>query len=228
VRNHELQWYQPDNAKCANGILVIEARREKTPNPNYDPNSRRWQLSRKESDYTSAAIETRGKQSWRYGRFEMRARIDIRPGSWPAFWCMGIRGGWPACGEVDIMEYYRDVLLANVGWKGNGPNGTSWNTGKKPLKDLPANWADQFHIWRMDWDENSINLYCDDQLLNTQDLTRALNPDGTNPFHQPHYLLLNQAIGGDCGGDPSGTSFPVRFEIDYVRIYQKPSQMPAK
>lgn len=223
VRNHEAQWYQSDNATCRDGKLIIEARRETKPNPDYVEGSREWQRARKESQYTSAAIETRGKHSWKYGRFILRARIDVRAGSWPAFWMMGEHGGWPACGEVDVMEYYKDVLLANVGWKGNGPNGTSWNTGKKPLKDLPPDWSEKFHTWRMDWDEKSISLYCDDQLLNTQDLSKALNPNGTCPFHQPAYLLINQAIGGDCGGDPSKTQFPVRYEVDYVRVYQKPS-----
>lgn len=84
-------------------------------------------------------------------------------------------------------------------------------------------WSGKFHVWRMDWDEKAIRLYVDDTLLNTTDLkdTFNKNPEGKNPFHQPHYILLNLAIGGANGGDPSKTDFPARFEVDYVRIYQK-------
>lgn len=221
VRNNELQWYQPENATCAGGFLVIEARRETKPNPRYRPGSKSWRERRPNIQYTSASVITRGKHAWRYGRFEMRGKIDTRPGSWPAFWMLGTSGRWPASGEVDIMEYYRGTLLANLVWARRGGNGQQWNTGKKPLSDYPPGWADQFHTWRMDWDENSIELYCDGELLNRQDLSRTINPDGSNPFHQPAYLLLNQAIGGDNGGDPSNTKFPVRFVVDYVRVYQK-------
>jgi beta-glucanase (GH16 family) len=85
-------------------------------------------------------------------------------------------------------------------------------------------WDEKFHIWRMDWDEKAIKLYLDNELLNTIDLTKTLNPKGQkirNPFHQKHYLLLNLAIGGNAGGDPSKTEFPSKYEIDYVRVYQQ-------
>ena len=223
VRNDELQWYQPDNATCAGGFLVIEARRESKPNPRHEPGSDNWRRRRETIEYTAASLITRGKHSWRYGRFEVRGKIDTRPGSWPAFWTLGVKGGWPANGEVDVMEYYRGKLLANVVWARTGGNGQQWNTGTRPLSDYPRGWADQFHTWRMDWDEDSIELYCDGELLNRQDLAKTINPDGSNPFHQPAYLLLNQAIGGTNGGDPSKTKFPVRFTVDYVRVYQKPA-----
>ena len=85
-------------------------------------------------------------------------------------------------------------------------------------KNDPA-WVKKFHIWRMDWNKDSINLYIDDILINTTTLAETVNPDGVNPFKQPHYLLLNLALGGN-GGNPSETKFPIRFEIDYVRVYQ--------
>jgi beta-glucanase (GH16 family) len=86
-----------------------------------------------------------------------------------------------------------------------------------------AAWAAAFHVWRMDWDETSITLFCDDQLLNKVELQQLTNKDGSgiNPFKQPHYMLLNLAIGGTNGGDPANTPFPARFEVDYVRVYQK-------
>jgi beta-glucanase (GH16 family) len=87
----------------------------------------------------------------------------------------------------------------------------------------PAAWSKRFHLWRMDWDERSIRLYVDGLLLNTTDLSETINGDaeGKNPFHQPHYMILNLAIGGMNGGDPSSTPFPTRFEVDYVRVYQR-------
>ncbi len=229
VRNGEVQWYQPDNAECRDGKLLIEARREAIPNSMYVPGSTRWPTSQPQTAYTSACVKTIGKHSWLYGRFEIRAKIDTPMGSWPAFWMMGDHGGWPACGEVDIMEYYRNVLRANVAWaKAGEAYASAWNSVKKPIAEFPPDWSNQFHTWRMDWDADFIKLYCDDQLLNTQDLTKTINPDGTNPFHSPMYFLLNEAIGGTCGGDPTNTAFPVKFEIDYVRVYQKPSHIAGQ
>jgi len=233
VRNGELQWYQEQNAYCKGGLLVIEARRESKANPFYNPGATVGPASRKNVEYTSASVTTRGKRSFFYGRIEIRARINVAQGSWPAAWLMGGTGFWPACGEVDLMEYYQRLLLANVAWAGaggKGAGGSVWNSARVPLGDLGEKWASQFHIWRMDWDADFIRLYCDGQLLNTQSLSTTLNsPEAVagghaakNPFHQPMYLILNQAIGGSMGGDPSRTPFPIRYEIDYVRVYQKP------
>jgi beta-glucanase (GH16 family) len=223
VRNEELQWYQPENARCENGLLIIEARREKKPNPNYEPGSTRWTRSRESADYTSSSVTTKGLHSWQYGRFEMRGRIDTRTGMWPAFWTLGTSGRWPACGEIDIMEFYRTMLLANVAWRSANGSEPEWDDSRKPITEFadPA-WSDKFHVWRMDWDEKAIKLYVDGQLLNDVDLAKTFNADaeGKNPLRQPHYVILNLAI-GSTGGDPSETSFPARFEVDYVRIYQK-------
>lgn len=230
VRNEEAQWYQEENATCSKGMLVIEARREKVRNPRYRPGSRNWQSSREFAEYTSSCLITKGLHSWKHGRFEMRGRIDTRAGIWPAWWTLGIEGGWPAGGEIDIMEYYRNMLLANVAWQGQQPNGrrfTKWDDLKLPLPELGDDWSNQFHVWRMEWDETKIELSVDGRVLNTTDLKEAVNPDGTRPaqpFQQPHYMLLNLAIGGANGGDPSATEFPSRFEVDYVRVYQRPAQ----
>lgn len=232
VRNNELQFYQPANASCKAGILTIEARREKVPNLGYDPASKDWRRSRQFADYSSASATTRNHHAFLYGRFEIRARIDTRQGSWPAFWTLGAAQPWPACGEVDIMEFYKSTLLANVAWQGKN-NQPAWHTVKTPLKqftDADPDWSTRFHTWRMDWDEKHIALSVDDQLLNTTDLTTTLNTPTTrpgtpaaepyNPFHHPMYLLLNLAIGSN-GGDPAPTPFPLKYEIDYLRIYQK-------
>jgi len=226
VRNQELQWYQSDNAHCINGVLVIEGRRERLLNPNYKDSSNNWKLSRRYAEYTSSSIKTQGLQQFLYGRLEIRAKIDTSSGSWPAIWTLGIRGGWPLNGEVDIMEFYRikDVptILANLAWGTSEKGGPNWNTKTLPFAEFLAKdpeWAKKFHTWRMDWNKDSISLYLDDTLLNTGVLSKTLNPDNSNPFLQPHYLLLNLAIGSN-GGDPSKTTFPLKYEVDYVRYYK--------
>jgi len=222
VRNEELQWYQPDNARCEDGLLIIEGRRERKTNPNYRPGSNNWKESREYAVYTSSSLTTRRLHSWMYGRFEMRGRIDTRPGLWPAFWALGVQGEWPSCGEIDIMEYYRGMLLANAAWGTEKRWVPKWDDVKKPITDFnDPNWSAKFHVWRMDWDEDNIKLYVDDELLNTVDLKETVNSDGKNPFRQAHYIIVNLAIGGTVGGDPSNTEFPAKYEIDYIRIYKK-------
>lgn len=224
VRNRELQWYQPENARCENGLLVIEGLRERKVNPRYKPDSRNEREAREYAEYTSASLTTRGLHKWMYGRFEMRGRIDTRGGLWPAFWTLGTEGRWPSNGEIDIMEYYRGMLLANAAWGTEKRWVAKWDDLRKPISDFnDPGWSGKFHLWRMDWDSDSIKLYVDNILLNTIDLKETFNKDkeGKNPFHQPHYIILNLAIGGTNGGDPSKTKFPARFEVDYVRIYQK-------
>ena len=223
TRNNELQWYQPQNATCHQGILTIEVRKEHLPNPNYIAGSNNWKTNREFIAYSSTSINTRGQHSWQFGRFIMRARIDVDGGLWPAFWTLGENKPWPSNGEIDIMEYYQNRLLANIAcgsatrWK------AKWYSNSKPLDSLGAGWSKKFHIWRMDWDEDAISLFVDDQLLNRVALKDLVNGDGSNfnPFLQPHYILLNLALGGDNGGDPSDTQFPRKFEIDYVRVYQR-------
>ena len=224
ARNEEFQWYQPENARVEGGHLVIEGRRERKANPRYSAAGTDWRSRREFAEYTSASLTTRGRRSWQYGRFEMRGRIDVRPGLWPAWWTLGVQGPWPANGEIDIMEYYRGMLLANVAWGSERRNSAVWDDLRKPITDFDPEWASRFHVWRMDWDEKAIRLYVDDVLLNETDLDQTFNRDaeGRNPLRQPHYMILNLAIGGTNGGDPSATEFPARFEVDYVRVYQRP------
>jgi beta-glucanase (GH16 family) len=227
VRNEELQWYQEDNATCANGVLLIEGRREEISNPNFKAGSQSWRTSRETAHYTSSSINTRGLKKWQYGRFEIRARIDTTLGSWPAIWTLGTEKQWPSNGEIDIMEFYRvndqPTVLANAVWGTAKQYVGKWHTERIPYAHFlakDADWHKKFHIWRMDWTKESIKLYLDDELLNTTLLSETVNPDGFNPFMQPHYLLLNLAIGGN-GGNPDRSVFPIRYEVDYVRVYQE-------
>lgn len=225
-RNNELQWYQPENANVRDGLLVIEGKREKVKNEFFDPSSEDWRRNTEFAEYTAASIHTNGKKTFQYGIMEIRARIDTATGMWPAIWTLGIAKGWPANGEIDIMEYYlvkgAPTILANAAWAHERER-AAWNEATVPFAhflDKDPRWPEKFHIWKMDWTEDYIRLYLDDELLNEVDLSQTLNPDGFNPFHQPHYILLNLAIGSN-GGDPSSTEFPRKYEIDYVRVYQK-------
>jgi len=224
VRNRELQWYQRENAQCENGLLVIEARRQHVQKSDLDPPGRIRKRGRSYAEFTSASLMTKGLHQWTYGRFEMRGRIDTRSGLWPAFWTLGSARPWPACGEIDIMEFYRGQLLANACWGSARQWSAVWDDFKKPIEEFDdSKWSSKFHVWRMDWDSDEIRLFVDDLLLNTVYLKETFNQDSkkSNPFREPHYILLSLAIGGTNGGDPSQTEFPARFEVDYVRVYQQ-------
>jgi len=227
VRNEELQCYQEKNAHCANGVLVIKGRREKISNKNYKAGSQNWKTNRKYAHYSSSSINTKGLNQWLYGRFEIRARIDTTMGSWPAIWTLGLNNAWPSNGEIDLMEFYRvnnsSTILANVAWGTNQQHVAKWHTERIPFSKFIAadpDWAQKFHIWRMDWTPESIKLYLDDVLYNTTLLSETINPDGSNPFSKAQYLLLNLAIGGN-GGNPDKSKFPIKYEVDYVRVYQE-------
>ncbi len=227
VRNQELQWYQEDNASVDGGHLIITGRRENVPNSGYEAGKQDWRKARRAADYTSSSIHTRGKFEFKYGVVEVRAKIDTASGMWPAIWTLGVKNPWPANGEIDIMEFYRvknqPTILANAAWADRGQYRAIWDEEKIPFWELlrsDTDWPSKFHLWRMEWDEHFIRLFLDGRLLNEIDLSKTLNPDGFNPFHQPHYLLLNLAIGSN-GGDPSESTFPKEYRVDYIRVYQK-------
>lgn len=225
VRNNEDQWYEESNAVCRNGMLYITGREDIKRNPRYvrgstDPKERKF------IEFTSSSLATKGLHRWTMGRFVMRAKIPHGEGMWPAFWTVGENGEWPSSGEIDIMEYYRDQLLANVvsgskqRWKGN------WDSSRTSVARLGGSkWLDKFHVWRMDWDTESIRLYVDDRLLNETKLAETNNPNPMwgpkNPFHHPHHIIVNLALGGDNGGDMEKAKLPAEYIIDYVRVYQR-------
>jgi beta-glucanase (GH16 family) len=231
VRNDELQWYQAENAFCENGVLTIEGKKERVKNDKYDKESKDWRKNREYAEYTSSCIRTMGKKEFLYGRFEIRAKIPTAKGAWPAIWTLGKSMEWPSCGEIDIMEFYQiddqPHILANAAWGTEQRYSAKWNTRTYPFKNFlkkDPDWADKFHIWRMDWDEEAICIYLDDELVNETLLNETTNGSlgkHKNPFKQPHYILLNLAIGGKNGGDPDNSEFPLTYEIDYVRVYQK-------
>ena len=232
-RNHEAQWYQKANAYCKDGNLVIEARKEKKSrrNPGFRKNSSRWPENIEKIHYTSASVNTAEKKEFLYGRVEVRAKIPTAGGSWPAIWLLGRGMDWPSNGEIDMMEYYRRLgvphILANACWGTDKPWTAKWNSKAIPFThftDRDAQWVDKFHVWRMDWDEQSIRLYLDDELLNEISQAEAVNGklgNGEQPFKKPQYLLLNLALGGDNGGEIDDAAMPMKYLVDYVRVYQK-------
>ena len=239
VRNHEYQWYQEENAYVKDGILILEGRLDSIVNPRYDMESRNWKHNRAYARYTSASINTRGKFSFRYGRLEVRARIPAVVGSWPAIWTLGNDMPWPSNGEIDIMEFYRDkggkgdpIVLANFCWSSKWGQWTGkWDSSHTKLAhftDKDPDWANKFHVWRLDWTKDKASIYLDDELLNDVNIADAVNEGewgrhwkGHCPFTQEHYILLNLALGGDNGGPIDDAAFPMRYEVDYVRVYQE-------
>jgi beta-glucanase (GH16 family) len=210
--NQELQLYtdRPENVRVENGLLILEARRDQ---PNISGTLR---------EYSSARLRTKHRGDWRYGRFDIRAKLPKGNGIWPAIWMLPTEekyGGWALSGEIDILEF-----------KGHEPNtiygslhfGAGWprNRFTTGTYALPASeFSDDFHIYSLDWRRDKITWLVDDkpyQTLSKWDTEAAAFPA---PFDQSFHLLLNLAVGGGFVGNPdSSTQFPQRFEIDYVRV----------
>lgn len=215
--NNELEAYtnRPHNVLVEDGNLVIRARRENYMGP--DGVSR---------NYTSARLKTAGKFSQAYGRFEARIKIPYGQGLWPAFWMLGDdigSAGWPACGEIDVME--------NIGKEPSTVHGTLHGPGYSANDGITASYnlssgrkfADDFHVFAVEWDADAIHFYIDDVLYATR--ARSDLPAGRKwVFDHPFFLLLNVAVGGDWPGNPDATTvFPQTMLVDYVRIYQPTS-----
>ena len=230
VRNHEAQWYRPESAEVRDGYLVITGEHHEQPLPNPRGNGGWFGFGgdNRPIEYTSACLITKGLHSFQYGRIEARIKAPLTEGSWPAFWTLGVSENWPSCGEIDIFEYYKELVLANFCWSAAGGQWSpEWSTVRIPLgdyrKDDPE-WAEKFHVYAMDWDENRIVLSVDGHAVNDSSIAEVKNAryrSVENPFHQPHYLLVNLALGGDSGGDVTKVPFPVHMFVDYVRVYQK-------
>ena len=231
VRNEEDQWYQAENAFLQNGLLIIEGRIDSIPNPRYNPNRNDWRSKRPYAKYSSASINTRKSFSFCYGLMEVRARIPAVNGSWPAIWTLGTQRKWPSNGECDVMEFYhiqgKPHILANAAWGNDRRYNAVWNSAKIPYQhflEKDPDWGEKFHVWLMDWTTDYIRIYLDGELLNDIDLKTTVNGsigEHTNPFHASHYILLNLAIGGINGGEIQPDAFPMRYEIDYVRVWQQ-------
>jgi beta-glucanase (GH16 family) len=207
--NNELQSYtsRAKNVRLLNGKLVIEAHKE-----DYE-----------DSKYTSARVITKGKASWVHKRIAIRAKLPSGRGTWSAIWMLGDNIeeiGWPLGGEIDIMEHVghaSDTLFGTVHTKAfNHMLGTQ-DGGHTTAKDLETN----FHIYSIDWHKNRIDFKLDG---NTYHTFRKRNNATIEqwPFDQPHYLLINLAVGGMWGAQQGvdETIWPKRMEVDWVRVYK--------
>ena len=225
IRNQELQYYTKErleNVRQENGQLVIEGRKEKYPNPGFVPGTvaASARRGREFADYTAGSINTFTKQSFLYGRIEMRAKIPRGKGMWPAFWMLGTNHntvGWPKCGEIDIMEFVGkdpDHIHATVHfWK----DGEHKSQGDRVQTPAPYN---DFHVYAVEWSADRMDFYFDQTKYFTFQLdTLGAGPD--NPFRKPHFILLNLALGGSWGGPIDDAVLPQRYLINYVRWYQK-------
>lgn len=175
--------------------------------------------------YSSARLKTQGRFTAQYGHLEARIKLPAGRGIWPAFWMLGANiptAGWPACGEVDIMEHIGSQPSVNHG-AAHGP-GYSGGSAKNATYVLPANarFADAFHTFAIDWAPGTIAFLVDGAVYHT--VTRATIPAGTAwVFDAPFFLLLNVAVGGTFPGPPDATTtFPQEMVVDYVRYVSRP------
>lgn len=228
IRNNEAQYYtraRLENARVENGKLIIEARKEQFKNPDFDPSAssqKRPSRSREFAEYTSASLTTRGKASWTYGRIEVRAKLPGGRGTWPAIWTLGTdrQSGWPGGGEIDIMEYVGfdpGKVHANV-------HTAKYNHVKKNGKGSQISMPDAtgvFHVYGLEWSPEKLDFFVDDHKYFTYENEKSGSEAW--PFDKPQYLILNLAIGGAWGGQKGidDSIFPKKYEIDYVRVYQR-------
>ncbi len=213
--NEELQCYTaaPGNTSTDGaGHLVITAIRQ--------PGHRC--IDDRTNDFTSGRITTQGRHTWTYGRLEVRAKVPAGVGTWPAFWALGANKpevGWPAAGEIDVMEYVGQDPTSVLGTI-HGPTSTGERWYLNERTDLAAPLSDAFHVFAVEWTEGEMVWSVDDEEYGR--ITRdEAEQQGTWVFDKPFYLLLNLAIGGTLGGTvPPETTFPQTYVVDYVRVYQ--------
>ena len=203
--NNELEYYtdEPENIRVEDGKLIMTATQLGT------------------QGFRSARIQTKGKKEFRFGRIDVRAKLPEGQGIWPAIWMLGSNideVGWPACGEIDIMEM--------VGHQPNVTHGAAhWGNPGDPSTfvgnsiSLDEKFSEQFHVFTLVWEQNELNWYMDETLFHT--ITLANVQGATYRFNAPFFMVFNVAVGGNWPGNPdSSTVFPQSMEIDYIRVFQ--------
>lgn len=206
--NNELEYYTNSlkNTFLSNGNLIIEARKEPISGFNY----------------SSGRMTTQNKKVFKFGRIDIRAKLPVDKGIWPALWMLGTNitsVGWPACGEIDIMELigtYPNRVSGTIHWKSVA--GQWAHSGADYF--LPSgNFSQQFHVFSIVWQQDIIKWYVDDNLFLTK--TAADLGGAVNPFNADQFFIFNVAVGGNWPGSPDATTaFPQRMFVDYVRVFQ--------
>ncbi|WP_224491272.1 glycoside hydrolase family 16 protein [Robertkochia flava] len=198
--NNELQVYTDTNHELRDGKLVITARKEG-------------------EKHTSTRLNTKGKLEFQYGTVEIRAQLPRGKGLWPAFWMLGSNidtVGWPACGEIDILEYVgREPGMVFTSLHTTSSHGNTVNTKKTALENI----EEGYHDYSMTWTPEHISFSVDGETV--YKYSPELKNNATWPFDQPYYLLVNLAIGGNFGGhEVDDTIFPASYVIDHIKVWQ--------
>jgi beta-glucanase (GH16 family) len=217
IRNNEKQFYtvaEPKNSRIENGVLVLEA---------HKVSSSFWRkLFSDTHEYTSASLTTKNKAHWHYPRIEVRAKLPHGVGVWPAIWLLGVdtyKKGWPAKGEVDIMEF--------VGFDEKRIHSAIHTEDKNHLLNNAVNKSTSveslltdFHLYTVEINDDRIDFWINENLHFSYKKER--NEYSSWPFDESMYLILNLAVGGGWGGEKGidESVFPQKFLIDYVRVYQ--------
>ncbi len=198
--NNELEYYtnRKENAVIKDGMLHIIAMKEK-----FDGR-----------EYTSARMISKGKFAFTYGRVEVRAKVPAPAGTWPAIWMLGSnieKAGWPACGEIDIMEH-RGRELNKIFGTLHYPGHSGDNADGKTT--MIENASTAFHVYSVEWSPESIRIFVDGKNYHTVQNSSAI------PFNHDFFLLLNVAVGGNFAGAVDPAFRKAAMEVDYVRVYQ--------
>jgi beta-glucanase (GH16 family) len=207
VNNEWEQYTNGNNLTIKDGILTITAYKTGPGQHKYD--------------YTSGRINSSGKKEFLYGRMEIRAKLPSGRGTWPATWMLGANigsAGWPACGELDIMEHVGyDPLWIQGSIHSPSSYGQTINNGRLEVPDCETN----FHVYGMTWTPDKIEYYVDDPKNPYYTYSPSVKNSSTWPFDKPCFFILNLAIGGNWGGAQGvdDSIFPVQMQIDYVRVY---------
>jgi beta-glucanase (GH16 family) len=244
--NHERQCYTERNVKVRNGVLTITARREVTTGPDLPKDQRKpgEPVATKTQPYSSAKLTTAGKAQWKYGKFEIRARLPKGQGTWPAIWMLPSDwsyGPWAASGEIDILETVNlaapcaecpggkdDRVLGTLHYGGVQPR----NTHKGEEIFYPPILDGKFHTFGLTWEADQMVWTVDGKPYATRTSKEWYSENSKKPgapFDQPFYLILNLAVGGGLPESRDlktvdAAAFPARFDVDYVRVWAaKPS-----
>lgn len=214
--NNELEYYTSNslNAYVTNGLLHIVALQQSTNG----------------FSYTSARMKTQNNFTTTYGRIVWRAALPTGTGMWPALWMLGANGGWPACGELDVMEA-NGTLTNQVQSSVHFGDINNNNVTETAVYTLPSGSVTNFHVYMVEWQYGSISFSVDGNVFETQNTWGSPNLPSPNsvypaPFNAPFYLIMNLAVGGNYVGNPttaqinSGTVFPAQMLVDYVRVYE--------
>jgi beta-glucanase (GH16 family) len=216
--NNELQLYtdRPQNVRVENGCLVLEAHRERVA------------MSGTERKFSSGRVRSKHRGDWKFGRFEIRAKIPFGRGIWPAIWMLptdDTYGGWAASGEIDIMEAFgRDPgeILGTLHFGGSWPQNAS---NGAVVHRLPGGdrFCDDFHVYTLEWTSASMKWFVDGVCFREAPASEWWSSAAPSPapFDQRFHLIFNVAVGGNPVDPPDHTTpFPARMEIDWVRVYQ--------